>query len=91
MTNDQGFIARARREIFELQRRRAVQKRREKLEQSEEAITLELFLDTAKAEGLDPEDPAHLAIIIRAWALRQGEELPSDDGDMERDHRSLNF
>lgn len=82
MNNDQSFIQKAREQIFGFQRRRAIESRREKIESEKDNAEIELFLDTARAEGLDPNNPAHLAILIRAWALKKGEqigdELPDD-------------
>jgi hypothetical protein len=82
MTNDQSFIQKAREQIFGNQRRRAIERRHEKIEREKEAAEIELFLDAAAAEGLDKNNPRDLAIIMRAWALKKGEqigdELPDD-------------
>jgi hypothetical protein len=73
------FIQRARLEIVELQRKRAAQTRHEKLEATENRTEAELFLDDLVAEGIDLKTPAGIAIAIRAWALKQGEPLQSDE------------
>jgi hypothetical protein len=93
VNKNQSLFQLAKQEIFELQRRRAVARRREKLEAQELKTELELFLDDAHAEGLDPEnDPAHFAICLRAWAIKCGEELPvTEDDAMIADHRDMDF
>jgi hypothetical protein len=83
-----NFIQRARQEIIELQRRRSVSRRHKKLEDTESKVEIELFLDDCKSEGLDPKNPAHLAVILRAWCLKKGEQLHDE---MEREHDDLTF
>lgn len=92
-SNQNGnFIARARQQIFDLQRKRALAKRHEKIEATKDKTEAELFLDDAAAEGLDAKNPAHLAIILRAWALRQGQTLEGDETDWDRSpERDLTF
>jgi len=89
MNTDQTWIQKAREQIFGNQRRRAVERRHEKIEREKDNAEFELFLDTCKAEGLDGSNPLHVAIMLRAWMLKKGEELPDDDDGMERDHREL--
>ena len=80
LSSDQSFLQRARAEIYAAQHRRAIKRRQEKLEQQTERTELELFIATAKAEGLDPENnPRDLAILVRAWALKTGATLPDDE------------
>jgi hypothetical protein len=81
MNNDQSFLQRAKDHIFRNQRRRAVERRREKIEREKENAEIELFLDTCKAEGLDENNPRDLAIIARAWALKKGEQLGDEAPD----------
>lgn len=91
-TDNQSLFQRARAQILELQRRRAVKRREEKREQQELTAEIELFMDDALASGLDPKNPADFAVIVRAFALKKGEELPvTDDDSMERDHRNMDF
>lgn len=90
MTDNQNFLQRARLAIFGLQQKRARDRRREQIENEKERVELELFLDDAVSGGYDLSDPAHLAIIIRAWMLKNGEEIADDDG-MSQDHRGLEF
>ena len=84
-TTDQGFLQRAKEHIFGNQRRRAIERHHDKIKNERDRAELELFLDTCKAEGLDENNPLHLAIIARAWALKKGEqigdELPDDWDD----------
>jgi hypothetical protein len=82
------WIRRARQEISELQRRRAAKNRLDKLTSTENSVEIELFLDDCKAEGLNENNPLHLAIMLRAWALKTGEQLHDE---MERDHDGLTF
>jgi hypothetical protein len=77
LSSDAELLQRARAEIFEKQRQRAVERRKEKLEASEHDTAWELFIDTAKAEGLDENNPRDAAIILRAWLTKIGE--PVDD------------
>jgi hypothetical protein len=79
-----NVIQRARQEIMELQRRRSVSRRHKKLEDTESKVEIELFLDDCKAEGLDPNNPLHLAIIVRAWCLKKGEPLQDEDTDWDQ-------
>ena len=86
------FIARARQQIFELQRKRALQKRREKLDATEGRTEAELFLDDLVNEGVDLTTPAGVAIAIRAWALKHGQPLEGDETDWDRSpERDLTF
>jgi hypothetical protein len=78
MNSDQGFLQRAKDHIFGNQRRRAIERRHEKIKNERDRAELELFLDTCKAEGLDENNPLHLAIIARAWAMKKGESLDDD-------------
>jgi hypothetical protein len=89
MTNDQTFLQRAKDHIFRNQRRRAVERRHEKLEREKDNAEIELFLDTCKAEGLDYNNPRDLAIIARAWAIKKGEQIGDDDDGMSQDHERL--
>jgi hypothetical protein len=82
------FIRKAREQIFELRRRRAVEHRREKLDATESKTEMELYLDDVASEGIDVKDPANWPTIIRGWALKHGQPL---DNDMERDHDDLSF
>jgi hypothetical protein len=91
VTENQTFFRRAMDRILGNQKRRAIERRREKLEAEKDNAELELFLDDARANGLDPENPRDLAIIMCAWTMRCGEELPSDDDDMQRDHAEMDF
>lgn len=83
-----NFIQRARQEISDLQRRRAAKNRLDKLASTENSVEIELFLDDCKAEGLNENNPVHLAIMLRAWALKTGEKLHDE---MEREHDDLTF
>jgi hypothetical protein len=89
LSSDQSFITRARAEIFGNQQKRAIERRREKIEQATENAEVELFLDTCAAEGLDKDNPRDLAIMLRAWCLKKNE--PLDDNEMERDHDDITF
>jgi hypothetical protein len=84
LNTDQSFIARAREQIFGAQRRRAVERRHEKIEREKESAEVELFLDTCKAEGLDENNPRDLAIMLRAWCLKKGEPLQDEDTDWDQ-------
>lgn len=84
MNTDQDFIAKAREQIFGTQRRRAVERREEKIERAKENAEVELFLDTCKAEGLDENNPRDLAIMFRAWGLKKGEPLQDEDTDWDQ-------
>jgi hypothetical protein len=88
MNDDQSFIARAKAQIVGAQRRRGVERRHEKIEREKETVEIELFLDDCKAEGLNENNPLHLAIIVRAWCLKTGEKLHDE---MEREHDDLSF
>jgi hypothetical protein len=83
-----NFIQRARQEITDLQRRRAATNRLDKITSTENSVEIELFLDDCKAEGLNENNPLHLAIILRAWALKKNQSL---DDEMEREHDDLTF
>jgi hypothetical protein len=83
-----NFIQRARQEIVDLHRRRAAKNRLDKLASTENSVEIELFLDDCKAKGLNENNPLHLAIMLRAWALKTGEKLHDE---MERDHDGLTF
>jgi hypothetical protein len=91
ITTDQGFLQRAKNQIFEFQRRRAMKARREKIEARRDNAEFELFLDSAKAEGFDINNDLHLAIIIRAWSMKKSEVLDDDDLDMIDSHEALTF
>ena len=83
-----NFIQRARQEITDLQRRRAAANRLDKLTSTENSVEIELFLDDCKAEGLNENNPVHLAILLRAWCLKTGDKLHDE---MEREHDDLSF
>jgi hypothetical protein len=83
-----NVIQRARQEIMELQRRRAAKNRLDKLTSTEDQVEVELFLDDLAAEGIDLKSPVGVAIAMRAWALKKGEQLHDE---MERDHDGLTF
>jgi hypothetical protein len=83
-----NFIQRVRQEIVDLHRRRAAKKQLEKLTSTEDRVEVELFLDDLAAEGIDLKSPVGVAIAMRAWCLRKGEELQDS---MERDHDGLTF
>jgi hypothetical protein len=80
--NDQGWIQKAKEQIFGAQRRRAIERRREKIEREKNSVEFELFMDTLAAEDIDVNTPAGFAVALRAWCLKQGEqigdELPDD-------------
>jgi hypothetical protein len=84
MTN-QAFFQRARLRIFGNQKRRAIERRHQKLEAEKDRAEFEIFLDDAASEGLDLSNQRDLAIVFAAWAMKKGEELPSNDIDDERD------
>jgi hypothetical protein len=90
LNSDQSFIARARAQIFGNQRRRAVERRHEKIEDEKERAEVELFLDTCKAEGLDENNPRDLAIMMRAWCLKNGGS-PEGDTDWDPTESDLEF
>jgi hypothetical protein len=78
--------------MLAFQRRRAKKKHEEKNENTELRVEMELFLDDAVAEGLDPKNPRDLAIIVRAAQLKFGElEEDPDLDEMVADHARLNF
>jgi len=80
-----NFIQRARQEITDLQRRRAAKNQLDKLTSTENSVEIELFLDDCKAEGLNENNPVHLAIMLRAWCLRCGVAVDdNDDWDKSR-------
>jgi hypothetical protein len=83
-----NWIQRARQEITDLQRRRAAKNRLDKLTSTENTVEIELFLDDCKVEGLNENNPVHLAIMLRAWCLKKGEKLQDE---MEREHDDLSF
>jgi len=83
-----NFIQRARQEITDLQRRRAAKTRLEKLTSTEDQVEVELFLDDLASEGIDLKSPVGVAIAMRAWALKKGEQLHDE---MEREHDDLSF
>lgn len=85
-----NFIQRARQEISNLQQRRAAKNRLDKLASTEDKVEIELFLDDCKAEGLDPNNPTHLAIIIRAFCLKKGEPLEGNT-DWDSTESDLTF
>jgi hypothetical protein len=82
------WIRRARQEISELQRRRAAKNRLDKLTSTEDQVEVELFLDDLAAEGIDLKSPVGVAIAMRAWCLKKGEQLHDE---MEREHDDLSF
>lgn len=83
-----NFIQRARQEIVDLHRRRAAKKRLDKLLSTEDQVEVELFLDDLAAEGIDLKSPVGVAIAMRAWCLKKGEQLHYE---MEREHDDLTF
>jgi hypothetical protein len=83
-----NWIQRARQEIADLQRRRWGKKNRLEEIATEDRVEAELFMDDCKAEGLNENNPLHLAIMMRAWALKTGEKLHDA---MEREHDDLSF
>lgn len=87
------LIRRARQHIFSNQQRRAIARAREKVEREQQNAEIELFLDHCIADGLDPNNPRDFAIIIRAWGLKKGEEIPDDDPlqDWDRTEGRLDF
>ena len=95
MNDNQIFLQRARAEILELQRRRAVRRKQDRETRSADRVTIELFLDDCIADGLDPENASDLAIIIRAWLIRQGIDptvlAEWDDDEMSTSHKDLTF
>jgi hypothetical protein len=84
LNTDQSFIQKAREQIFGAQRRRAVERREERIEDEKERAEVELFLDTCAAEGLDKDNPRDLAIMLRAWGLKKGEPLQDEDTDWDQ-------
>jgi hypothetical protein len=91
MKSDQGFLQRAKEHIFGNQQRRAVAAARVKIEKQRENAEIELFLDTCRAEGLDENNPLHLAIIARAWALKKGEQIDDEIPDWDQTESRLDF
>jgi hypothetical protein len=83
MTSAELFT-RARAFILEKQRLRAVCRRHEKAESEQRHAEIELFLDDAALHGLDVNNPADRAVIVRAWMERSGYFSDDSDEDFER-------
>ena len=74
---NQGFIQRAKLEIFGFQKKRAIARRRAKLDRETLHRELELLIDDLQAEGVDVGTPAGMAVAIRTILLKH----PGEGGE----------
>jgi hypothetical protein len=91
MLDNQGFFERARHQILEFQRRRAIKRRDHKRAEGEIRREIELFLDDAVTQGFDLKNDRDLAIVMRAAMLKSGEHQHDEDDGMTDDHRDMDF
>lgn len=83
---NQNFFVKAFEFIRERRRVRAVRMKIAKEKAAGRVRDAELFLDDARLHGLDPDNnPRDLAVVVRAWMLKQGYfEDPGEDAWEER-------